>query len=753
MGSGTVRLGVVGAVLYLALAVWILGGWAAPQTVKSVLAVACVVAVAAVLVCSVWAARSAQGRSRAGWMALAAGATGAVAGESMWAYRDVLQRHWQFPSVADAAYLVFPVGVLAALLLFPNGPARQSKSRTALDGVIVAGSLLIVSWLTVMGSAYEGPASGVKLAVVLAYPLSDLVVLTMAAVALTRAGSGRQLTLSLLTAGLLCMTMAESVFAYLSIGGSAVWGDVLVLVWIGGILLIALAAVEGRRVGFQQSTTGQAPGWASVLLPYAPLMLAAVIVAAHPTNVLRQEPILVAGLILIPAVLLRQFLAVAENRRLVAVVADQARHDPLTGLANRALFDERLSGAVAKDSGTPAGVLLIDMDEFKLVNDNLGHACGDDVLVATAARVRDHVGPGDVVARLGGDEFAVLTLGGQREVERTAARLMGGFDAPFVVGGQQLYLRPTVGVAVSQPGETAAADLLHRADTAMYAGKRAGGGVHIFHSGMSTGQPAGASSLLTVTELRRAVEHDQLTVVYQPKFDLRTRQVTGVEALVRWPHPERGLLLPGQFLPLVRDRALMAALTERVLGEALDDLQGWRRAGIGVPVAVNFFGPALADPALPGAVAEALARRGLTPGELTVELTESLPPVPEEPIVGVLKALRDMGIRVSLDDFGSGYSQLSDLCRLPVDEVKLDNGFVAALLEDRRAATVVKSVTALAAELGLRTVAEGICGDETVSRLVEYGCAEGQGDYLSPPLTAEELAGFLRRGRSPDVAP
>lgn len=747
VGPFALRVGAVFAVLFLGLATWILGGRPDQRTVDVVLAAVCVAAVATVLIFSTFSARAARGRSRAGWMALAVGAAGAVAGESMWAYRDVLQRDWRFPSVADAAYLMFPLGILAALLLFPNGPARQSKSRTALDGVIVAGSLLIVSWVTVMESAYAGTTGGVELAVVLAYPLINLVVLTMAAVALTRAGDGRHVALTLLTLGLLCMTLAESVFAYLSVDGPHISGNVVVLVWIAGVLLIGLAAVEGRRIGFEPSTADQAPGWASVWLPYAPLMLAATILATQPSTALREHPVLVAGSILIPAVLLRQFLAVAENRRLVAAVAAQALHDPLTGLANRALFDERLTDAVvaARDSDTPAAVLLLDMDDFKLVNDNLGHARGDDVLIATADRIRDNVGPGELVARLGGDEFAVLTRGTSRAVEQTATRLMSGFDAPFSVGGQQFYLQPTIGFSASEPGDTAA-ELLQRADTAMYAGKRAGGGgVHIFRTGMQTGQPAaGPSPLQAVTELRRAIERGRLTVVYQPKFNLRTSAVVGVEALVRWPHPERGVLLPGEFLPLVREHGLMASLTDLVLGQALDDLQARQREGLGVPVAVNFFGPSLADPDLPAAVSRALSSRGLQPAQLTVELTEALPPIPAEPVAAVLKQLRDMGVRVSLDDFGSGCSQLSDLCRFPVDEVKLDDRFIGALLVDPRAASIVKAVTGLTAELGLSTVAEGVGKPEMVRRLLEFGCEEGQGDFFSPPLPAGELARFLR---------
>lgn len=740
-----VAAGAAGALL--ALTGW-LALFSTPESADTVLALVSVLIPAVAAVFAGLAAWSQQGRVRSGWIAMTAGLVCATVGEGIWAYRDLAGAVLTFPSPADVAYLSFLIGMVVALLLFPAGGEHfQSGARLVLDGIVMAASLFVVAWLTVIRTISVEDMS--VLLTSLAYPILNLVALTVAAVSLARSGSGQRLMLSLLTGGLLAMTLAESVFVYLAASGPFSGHHVVELVWLTGMSLILIATVEGGRATFEQRSA-EPPGWASVWLPYAPFMLAVVVLAPQPRTAALAAPIVIAGLILLPAILLRQFLAVAETQRLVATVAGQALHDPLTGLSNRALFNERLDEAIseARRGGAAVGVVLLDLDDFKLVNDNLGHACGDELLVAAGDRLRQAAGAGDTVARLGGDEFAAVISGPADAIRDTAGQLLSAFDAPFVVEDHELRLRPTVGLAVTETSGLSAAALLKQADTAMYAGKRSkSAGVQVFSADMAGGvrrsEGGGLGSLRLLTELHAAVDNGDLDLVYRPQADLRTGQVVGVEALLRWPHPERGLLLPQHFLPLIRRHGLMDPVTELVVQRALDDAECWQRNGIHLWLAVNLFPPSLEDANLPGWVEGLLSRRGLRPDMLTLEITEDLPIDRDGEASSVLTALRETGIRIAIDDFGSGYSTLSDLCRLPIDEIKFDDTFVGAVLADPKVAAVVRSITALAGELGLRTVAEGVRDAATARRLLEFGCDMGQGDHFGRPLAAAEVPGFL----------
>nr|WP_240163076.1 bifunctional diguanylate cyclase/phosphodiesterase [Mycolicibacterium sphagni] len=454
-----------------------------------------------------------------------------------------------------------------------------------------------------------------------------------------------------------------------------------------------------------------------------------------------------------------------ENRILLATVAEQALRDPLTGVGNRIVFRDRLNHAMEmrERDGISVSVLVMDLDDFKVVNDTLGHPVGDELLSLVADRIAACLRAGDTVARLGGDEFAVLIEGRVDNSQLVAHRVVEAFDEPFIVDGQDLLIRPSVGLAVAEPDEPdlTAADLLKRADIAMYSAKRSRtGGVHPFNSEMllaespdselfSTGplpvSRSGASTIRLLGELRQAIDQFELTLVYQPKFDLNTAAIVGVEALVRWPHPKRGLLAPDEFLPLVRRYGLMGSITDLVVNTALDDVLRWRAEGLTVPIAVNMFAPSMADLRLPGKFAKSLASRNISPSQLTVEITEDLFLDNMDRTKTVLNQLQDNGIRIAIDDFGSGYSALSYMRDLIVDEVKLDRNFIAPIPADRRAAAVVRAVLNLADELGLTTVAEGIENAGTADWLRQQGCHIGQGYYFSPPLTSKKLIEILKK--------
>lgn len=462
--------------LFVAYASWLLFGSADEWTVKVVInAVSVLVVAVAAMICAL-AARAVEGRAKAAWLVLMVGFIGATVGESIWAYNKLWLKHNTFPGPADAAYLMFPLSMCVALLLFPATRSRQSQSRLVLDGLVMAGSLLIVSWLAVMEHIYEADSGGgLKLYMSLAYPVANMATLTVAAVVLARSVGKQRMVLALVTLGLACMTLAESAFAYISVD-SAFNGHghyLLDIFWTAGILLITVAAAKGAGQPFTDQAGDEMPGWVSVWLPFAPLMLAGLALAAELPDVARSGPVVPVGVALLVAVLLRQHMAVSDDRRLLATVAAQSLHDPLTGLPNRVLFRDRLTHAMQQH--TPElSVLAVDLDDFKLVNDTLGHAAGDELLIAVATRLRRAVGAGDTVCRLGGDEFGIIIEG--PTAEPIARRVVEAFDAPFVIDGRELLIRPSVGLAVAgeagPDSDREVDELLKRADVAMYAAKR-----------------------------------------------------------------------------------------------------------------------------------------------------------------------------------------------------------------------------------------------------------------------------------------
>ncbi|MCT7659575.1 putative bifunctional diguanylate cyclase/phosphodiesterase [Mycobacterium deserti] len=738
-------------------AVWLIGGWGGVSTLHVVDAVGLIGFAIFATGCSALAARSACGRQRTAWRCMTVGLAGWAVGEVIWAFCRIVLDMDPFPSVADVAYLMYPVAACLALLLFPAGYTNQSRTRVILDGLLVAAALFEVYWILVLRDINEANGvSGFAVGLSIAYPVSDLVVVTIAVLVLMRARTAQRTTLILLTAGNVLNAVSDTAFVYLTTSGGYDTGNIIDIGWIGGLLLLGLAALHSRQASQVEEQTPVVPSRLEIWLPYVPILLAALVCGPELMPLSTLGPVLASSIVLVAVVLARQFIVVGENRRLLANAAEQALRDPLTGLANRVLFNDRLSHAVQlhQRDDQAVSVLSLDLDDFKLVNDSLGHPAGDVLLVQSAQRLMACVRSSDTLARLGGDEFAVLLEGSADDAHAIARRISRAFDEPFIVDGQEILVRPSVGLAVASPEgrETTAEALLKQADVAMYSAKRARtGGVHTFSPDMYLMDPIeanggtrhGAMAVRLLGELRSAIANLDLSVVYQPKFNLRGAEIVGVEALVRWPHPERGLLGPDQFLPLVRRHGLMWSMTEVVLAQALDDAAWWRSRGFKVPIAVNLFAPSLSDVDLPGQIVRALASRNLSPETLTVEITEDLLLDNMSRTRKVLDALRRQGIRISIDDFGSGYSALSYLRDLPIDEVKLDRQFVAPVLVDWRAAAIVRAVIDLSHVLGVTTVAEGVENAETAARLRGYGCDIAQGYFYSPPLSAIEMLELL----------
>jgi diguanylate cyclase (GGDEF)-like protein len=423
----------------------------------------------------------------------------------------------------------------------------------------------------------------------------------------------------------------------------------------------------------------------------------------------------------------------------------QALHDGLTGLPNRSLLYSRLRRAIAsagRGANGLAALMLIDLDRFKEVNDTLGHDHGDELLVEVAARLRGALRRGDTLARLGGDEFAVLLpdLPERAAVAELAGRLQDALGRPFALRGVAVELEASIGVALCPDHGDDEHTLVQRADVAMYDAKRAQAGIATYSAERD---PYSADRLGLLAELRRAIERDELVLHYQPKVSVGGGEVIGVEALVRWEHPVRGLLGPGEFVPLAERTGTVAELTRWVVAAALRQARAWIDAGRPMPVAVNLAAANIVDVTLPDAIAALLVEHGVPGTLLQCEISEHT--VMADPLraMEVLGRLRAMGLRLSLDDFGTGHSSLAYLKRLPLDEVKIDRSFVAGMIEDENDAVIVRSTIDLARNLGLDVVAEGVEDAATLHGLHALHCDVAQGFHLSRPLPADELDAWL----------
>jgi len=433
-------------------------------------------------------------------------------------------------------------------------------------------------------------------------------------------------------------------------------------------------------------------------------------------------------------------------------LAHLATHDPLTGLANSTLFKDRLLQAIARAQRDErlVAVLLIDLDKFKQINDTLGHGAGDVLLHMVACRLKGLVPDSDTLARLGGDEFVLLLadLEDILDVPRTGQLVIEQLAAPFEIGGEEIFVTPSIGAAIYPLDASDAENLLRLADVAMCEVKESGR--NAFRSFAPEMSQRSQDQIALARDLRRALERGELLLHYQPKGDLYSGQVTGVEALVRWQHPARGLVPPAQFIPLAEESGLIVAIGAWVLREACRQTRQWQLDGLSpMRVAVNLSPMQFRQPDLVEQIANTLAESGLDPGWLELEVTESLVMANPEVATDFLMRLKQMGIRLAMDDFGTGYSSLGYLKRFPFDVLKIDRSFVQNIVTEPDDAVIAVAVIAMAHSLGLKVIAEGVEDESQMRYLRSHLCDEIQGYLLCRPLPAAELAAFLREPRSP----
>jgi diguanylate cyclase (GGDEF)-like protein/PAS domain S-box-containing protein len=434
---------------------------------------------------------------------------------------------------------------------------------------------------------------------------------------------------------------------------------------------------------------------------------------------------------------------VSERRRLEEQLTHQAFHDPLTGLANRALFRDRVSHALAlaQRRGSPVTVIFLDLDDFKKVNDSLGHGEGDRLLIAAAERFLACARSADTVARLGGDEFAILIEGAEGG-DGLPERLAAAMSHPFSLSGNQVRATASIGVAAASPGDRAD-DLLRNADMAMYAAKRHGKGrAETYESRMYADV---RERLDLEAALRDAIERQQLILAYQPIVNLQTGAIYGLEALVRWEHPRFGRLPPQHFIPLAEETGLIAQLGSWVLGEACRQLQVWQAAHprLSLAVAINISGRQLQGLGLADSLRQTLTSSGVDPSSVVLEITESVLMQQTDPVLERLQQLKALGVRLAIDDFGTGYSSLSYLQRFPIDILKIAKPFVDEVGHGVDRSALARAIVGLGDTLKLQTIAEGIERAEQRAALIELGCTLGQGYHFWPALPGAEVAELL----------
>jgi diguanylate cyclase (GGDEF)-like protein len=649
-----------------------------------------------------------------------------------------------FPSWADAGYLAFYPAMIGALIIQIHRTRRGVASSVWLDSAV--GSLGAATVLAVLLEPVLTPAlhGSVSLAGVisLAYPMVDLLlVAAVTGMAVLRVGSGGGREWGWLAGGLLVFAASDVVYALRLAADVYQVGTPLDAGWPLGLAMLAVWVHQAKLPPgpVQREETPRATGAIALAVPAVATAAAAVVLIAGARTRLSLVAVLLAGLTLAAAagrtqLAFRQLVRLADLRR-------QAATDDLTGLPNRRAFYIEVPRLLASAQSQAQALLLLDLDRFKEVNDSLGHQAGDQLLVRVGRLLLEQLRPDDMLARLGGDEFAILLSDtDQDQAAVVADKLRAALAAPVSIEGIALYTDASIGIALFPEHGRDLSLLLRHADIAMYKAKTTRVGRCVYTTSDDT---HGDARLRTLQELRVALSTDQFILHFQPKISLTDGRVSGVEALVRWDHPERGLLYPDAFLQLVEDSGLMPAMTHAVLEQALDQTAAWSAAGQPLTVAVNLSASSLIDANLPDQIAALLTARGLPSAVLQLEITEEFLMTDRDRARAILARLRDQGVQIAVDDFGTGFSSLAYLRDLPIDELKLDRSFVFPIADDARAAALVASAVALAHSLGLRMVAEGVEDHVAYTELMRYGCDQAQGYYLSRPLPAPALEAWI----------
>jgi predicted signal transduction protein with EAL and GGDEF domain len=741
----------VGAVSWLAYVVYLVSG-ADARPLEIVLVAGCYVA--PFLACV--AARRAHPTGGGAWILLLALAVAAY-GQTSIVYTVVPDAAGGFPSLFDIGLFAFYPLIIASFIAFTRSQVVGFSRGPWIDSMI--GALVAAA----LGAAAVHPyLKGLDDPVVnaqLPFFLADLAFLGLALVANVLNGRRDLSRIAFLTAGVGLLAVGDGGWVIAVSDGAATPGAVVAAAWPGGLLMLAVGASIRTR-GVQSWSSA----WAKVGVP------AASAAACLPILYLLPEDSLAHGLAsaAVGLIVVRLMISLHENDRLLRSARNAAITDPLTGLANRQLLFDRLERALLRQSRRDGlvGVLFFDLDDFKGINDAHGHDVGDQVLIAVGERVhdalrgedtvaRDVPGAGrisrrDTVGRLGGDEFVVLTEGLQtaHDAAAIAERILEAIRGPLVIGRHEIALDASIGVTLADgSSHRRATEILRDGDTAMYAAKHGGKGRYRLFEPEMHEEVVARTEL--VRDLRHAVARGQLRVLYQPQVDVASGRMTAVEALVRWQHPERGLLSPDRFIPTAERSGVIVDIDDWVLREACRQVRIWDEAGLPeLNVAVNVSARRLATKDLAAVVAEAIADAGIAPERLEIELTETVAVEHNDRAVAAITAVRELGVRAAIDDFGMGYSALSRLQSFPVDRIKIDRSFVAPLTAGAERGSIADAMIALGQSLGLDVVAEGVETAEHLRALRSLGCGSAQGYLFSRPVPAPDIERLARAGAS-----
>jgi len=741
----------------------------------------CAAPALAALGCFIASRRAISERHRLGWKLLAGSALSWSLGQLVWTYYEVSGAAAPFPSLADVGYLLAVPLALGAVWMMSVRSSTSSWMVALLDALIIAGGLLAISWPLVLGPAWEDASSSsiFEFALTLAYPIGDLVVVSAVLLAIMRTDRERDaIPLLPIAAGLIVLGVADSIFVWTSMQGTEQAVSLADLGWTAGYLILLLAAAQyPLPVASGRAEVHLAPSLRRAALPLTVVSLAWLVrMGLVATDQPEDRFLTVLTVLTVALVLLRFLMTMRENQDLTESLEEkigeltareqqlshQALHDPLTGLANRRLFSDRVEHALnrSRRTGDLSAVLFVDLDDFKTVNDSLGHAAGDRLLASVSARMSGCVRPGDTVARLGGDEFGILLeeMEGPEHASHVARRILESLDVAFPLDGRQVFTRASVGVAVAHSTSGyAGADLLSDADVALYAAK--GSGKSTFREFERTMRVTAIERLELGQDLRQALHQNQFFCHYQPIVDLVTGRVAALEALLRWDHPHRGLVGPNSFIELAEETGMIGEIGMAVLQMSCWQAANWRAEGK-VPAAlelhVNLSGRQLEDPYLVEKVKRVLASTGFPGNLLVLEITESVAVETGAAHLDLLEQLKELGIRFAIDDFGTGYSSLNYLRALPVDVLKIDRAF--AQTENGQTDTVLlEAIVRLGHSLGIDMIAEGIEHEEQAVTLRRLGCRRAQGFLFHRPLSVSEIpaivAGVPRPVAEPTPAP
>jgi diguanylate cyclase (GGDEF)-like protein len=641
------------------------------------------------------------------------------------------------PSLADVFYVAFYPVTYCGLMLLLRSHVRRFNVASWLDGGIAglgAAALCATFAFTDLLQHTGGSALGV--AVNLAYPVGDVLLLGLVVGGTAMVPGRRKLPWLLLAAGYALITVGD---AFNVLGtGSFVGGFVDAIAWPTFILLVSVA-VWIPSPAARPALSEEPPGFR---LPALAAVAALVILFVGSLHHVGRVSLGLAAATLVVAGA-RSALSLLGLRSLTEQRRREAITDQLTGLGNRRALFQLLDELLAEDADGEAparrlAFMFLDLDRFKEVNDSFGHPAGDELLRQLGTRLQDSVRASDLVVRLGGDEFVVVLLDAGVDYAATVAgRLAARIEEPFVLGPVRAQIGVSIGIAVLPDDAVDAADLVRCADLAMYRAKLDGKRFAIYQEDLD----GAANRIQLVEELREAIDERRLQLHYQPQVDLASGEIGSVEALVRWAHPRLGFIPPLEFIALAEEAGLMGALTHLVLDEALAQCAQWRAAGRPLVVAVNVSASDLLNPAFPDSVADLLTRHGLGPEALILEMTETTAIADFKRSQAAIQRLHDLGLVVSVDDFGAGFTSLAYLGSLAVKELKLDRSFITRLSESHpdRDVALVRATVELAHALGLRVVAEGVEDDHCLGLLTGLRCDLVQGYVISKPKPAGEL--------------